>query len=103
MHSEVGPTETSATNDALPMAPGLNGATTPSVAPATEDTFVCLSGPCWSYWERYTSFGDGLHRQRLRHCTYGSGTVDLTDDNVFSCNRHDPPRLLRRLIRILGL
>lgn len=104
VHSEVDSPETSAINDGLPIAPGLNVAAIPApVAPATEETFVCLSGPCRWYWERDTSFGDGIHRQRLRYCTYGRATIDLTDNNVFLCNRHDPPRLLGRLIRALGL
>lgn len=86
------------------MAPGLDiGHAIPLVAPADENTFVCLSGPCRWYWEREMPFGDGTHRQRLRFCTYGSSTVDLTDTNVLSCNRHAPPRLLHRLLSTFGL
>jgi hypothetical protein len=94
----------SAPDDGLPMAPGLDRDEQHSlVAPANEETFICLSGPCRSYWERQMPFGDGAHRQRLRYCTYGAQTIDLTDTNVFACNRHDPPRPLRRLLGVFGL
>jgi hypothetical protein len=73
------------------------------VPPATEQTFVCLRGPCRFYWEREHPFGDGLHRQRLRVCTFGPQAVELTDGNVLDCNRHEPPRLLRRLVQVIGL
>jgi hypothetical protein len=73
------------------------------VVPANEETFVCLSGPCRWYWERTIPFGNGEHRQRLRHCTYGASMIDLTDNNVFTCNRHDPLRPMRRLLGVLGL
>lgn len=85
------------------MAPGLDDETPSLVAPANEQTLVCLIGPCRWYWERQMPFGDGAHRQRLRDCTYGSQTIDLTDTNVFSCNRHDPPPPLRRLLGVFGL
>lgn len=86
------------------MAPGLDVALMRAPAlPATQETFICLSGPCRWYWERDMPFGDGCHRQRLRYCTNGSTTIDLTDTNVFSCNRHDPPRLLGRLIRAIKI
>ena len=84
------------------MAPGLElGNAAAPVPPANEETFLCLRGPCSYYWERREPFGDGAHEQRLRFCTYGPLPVELTDHNVYGCNRHDPPRLLRRLLGVL--
>jgi hypothetical protein len=84
------------------MAPGLLLGNEPApIPPATEETFVCLRGPCSFYWERSEPFGDS-HRQRLRFCTYGPESVELTDGNVLACNRHQPPRLVNRLLRAIG-
>lgn len=91
-------------------APGPIGLP-PPLPPATPEHFVCLRGPCRHYWELVTempagnpaeTFGpDGLTdqdgqpvqipRQITRTCTAHVGTeTDLTDDNVYACNRWDP-------------
>jgi hypothetical protein len=85
------------------MAPQLLSSTAPApIPPATEQTFVCLRGPCRWYWQRSEPFGDGVHRQRLRFCTFGPESVELTDGNVLDCNRHEAPSRLHRLVRAIG-
>jgi hypothetical protein len=103
MNHDVAFTKTSAEHDGLPLAPELLSCNGPaSILPATKKNFVCLRGPCRWYWERSEPFGDGVHRHRLRFCTYGTESVNLTDGNVLACNRHEPPRLLHRLLRAIG-
>lgn len=101
------------------LAPGPVGMPPPA-PPATPKFFVCLRGPCRHYWEMVTemplgnpaeTFGEGglvdadgapvqVPHQITRTCTAHPGTeTDLTDDNVYSCNRWDPlePSELKKL------
>lgn len=78
------------------------GAPTP-IPPATVDNFVCLRGPCRYYWELVTHVETGNPaetwealgleppRQINRVCLVNPGhETELTDDNVYACNRWDP-------------
>jgi hypothetical protein len=92
----------------------------PPIPPATPATFVCLRGPCRHYWELVShmesgnpkeTWGEGglvdadghaLEQPRAvsRTCVANPGyETDLTDDNVYACNRWDPlsPREVKRL------
>ncbi len=83
----------------------------PPIPPATPDTFMCLRGPCRFYWELITHMesgnpaetwgeeglrdehGEPIAQPRAisRTCVANTGhETDLTDDNVYECNRWDP-------------
>lgn len=92
----------------------------PSVPAATPEHFMCLRGPCRHYWQLETFFASGnpketwdaedglknedgtpvrMPRQISRSCLAQPGMeTELTDDNVYDCNRWDPmtPRELRQ-------
>lgn len=94
----------------------------PPIPPATPETFVCLRGPCRHYWELVShmesgnpanTWGEGglvdeagaviaQPRAISRTCVANPGfETDLTDDNVYDCNRWDPmsERELKKLER----
>lgn len=73
------------------------------VPPRTPENFICLRGPCRFYWHLTTMAGEGnpagtfealgIPRPRQHHhvCLVNPGfETDLTDDNVFDCNRWEP-------------
>jgi hypothetical protein len=101
-------------------APGPIGQP-PPIPAATPEHFICLRGPCRSYWQMETFIASGnpkstwdpvhglkdpttgeplrVPRQISRSClTHPGTTTELTDDNVYECSRWDPltPRELKK-------
>ena len=66
---------------------------------ATEESFVCLRGPCRYYLELVQFFGAGnpegtpgvKNEGTIRMCLRPSGEpIDLVDELIYSCNQWDP-------------
>lgn len=96
----------------------------PALPAATPRNMICLRGPCLHYLETETFLASGnpkdtwdpehglkdpqtglpvrMPRQVNRTCLVHPGTVvELTDENVYTCNRWDPipPKELARLAK----
>lgn len=87
----------------LPPAPIFGEVGQPSsIPPRNPKHFVCLRGPCRHFWHFKTSAGAGNPaetwealgmeepKQSNYFCLLHPSETELTDDNVYECNRWDP-------------
>lgn len=76
----------------------------PQAQAVTDDTLVCIRGPCRHYAEVLVGLDaanrDQTFRERRRYCTALAAQqelMELTDGNVYECSLHEPRNFVGRV------